>query len=307
MELNTLTAAAAQAGCTVTPQASMAALTTLRIGGAADVLIRLPDAAAAAAVLRVCRDTDTPWLLLGNGSNLLVGDRGIRGAVLQLSGGGTPALLSDGCRLHCAAGVPLSRLCIFARDRSLSGLEFAFGIPGTLGGAVYMNAGAYGGEMAQIVEKVEGVTAGGEPVELSAAALSFDYRHSALMTDAADEALIVTGVTLRLTPGRKEAITVRMRELMQRRQEKQPLEYPSAGSFFKRPEGHYAGALIEQAGLKGCRIGGAQISEKHAGFLINRGGATAADVTALCRHVQDTVLERSGIRLEPEVRFVGQF
>ena len=197
----------------------------------------------------------------------------------------------------------LKHLCQFARDNSLTGLEFAFGIPGTVGGAVYMNAGAYDGEMSQVVTMAHCITPEGERGVLPVAELELGYRHSALM----EKGYIVTGVTLQLKLGDYDAIAAKMKDLMGRRRDKQPLEYPSAGSFFKRPTGYFAGALVEQTGLKGFRVGDAQVSEKHAGFVVNRGHATAAEMLELCRQVQEKVYEAHGVRLEPEVRFVGEF
>ncbi len=290
-------------GCAVTQQAPMSAATTFHIGGPADLLIDLPDAAAAGQVIALCNREQIPYLFIGNGSNLLVGDKGIRGAVLRLADDGADPVLLDSNRIYAPGGMPLKRLCIFAREQSLSGLEFAFGIPGTVGGGLYMNAGAYDGEMKNVVESADCITPDGEQVTLSAAELDLGYRHSALM----DKGYVVTGVTLRLTPGDQTAIGEKMKDLMHRRQEKQPLEYPSAGSFFKRPAGYFAGALVEQTGLKGFRVGDAQVSEKHAGFVINRGNATAAQMQELCRQVQEKVYEAHGVRLEPEVRFIGEF
>ena len=289
-------------GCGVTLQASMAAATTFKVGGPADLLIDLPDAAAVSAVLAVCHAEEIPYLFIGNGSNLVVGDKGFRGAVLRLERSAQPTLLEDG-RIYAPAGMSLQRLCLFARDHSLTGLEFAYGIPGAVGGAVYMNAGAYDGEMAQVVVSADCVTADGTPIILTADELNMTYRHTALM----ERDLIVTGATIQLQPGDYDTIWAKMKELMTRRHDKQPLEYPSAGSFFKRPTGYFAGKLIQDAGLKGFTVGGAQVSEKHAGFVINRGGATAADLVELRNQVHDKVFAAFGVHLEPEVRFVGEF
>ena len=290
-------------GCGVTLQAPMSAATTFKVGGPADLLIDLPSADAAAQVLCICREEGIPYLFIGNGSNLVFGDKGFRGAVLRLdSRNAQPTLLEDGT-VYAPAGISLQRLCLFARDHSLTGLEFAYGIPGTVGGAVYMNAGAYDGEMAQVVLSADCVTADGSLCTLSAAELGMSYRHTALM----ERDLIVVGATLQLQAGDKDAIWAKMKDLMARRHEKQPLEYPSAGSFFKRPVGYFAGKLIQDAGLKGFTVGGAQVSEKHAGFVINRGGATAADLVELRNQVHDKVYAAFGVHLEPEVRFVGEF
>ncbi len=289
-------------GCAVTEHASMAQATTFRIGGPADLLIDLP-VEAAGPLLSLCQEEGIPHMFIGNGSNLLVGDKGIRGAVLRLADDGAEPTVLEHNRLYAPAGMPLKRLCLFAREQSLTGLEFAFGIPGTVGGAVYMNAGAYGGEMADIIESAHCLTPNGEPCTLSAAQLELGYRHSSLM----EKGYIVLGVTLRLTPGDYDTIAATMKDLMNRRREKQPLEYPSAGSFFKRPEGYFAGKLIQDAGLKGFAVGDAQVSEKHAGFVVNRGAATAADMVELCRQVQSKIMETDGVLLEPEVRFIGEF
>ena len=290
MNLTPLIDTATRCGCKITENASMAAATTFKVGGPADLLIDLPDDIAAGQVLACCTQTGIPYLFIGNGSNLLVGDKGVRGAVLRLDGHGVSPVRQEELGpgwVYAPAGMSLQRLCLFARDNALTGLEFAYGIPGSVGGAVYMNAGAYDGCMADVVLFAHCRTPEGECCLLPAEELAMTYRHTSLM----ENGLIVTGVTLQLRPGDKEAITARMKELMARRQEKQPLEYPSAGSFFKRPPGHFAGALIEQAGLKGYTVGGAQVSEKHAGFVINRGGATAADVLTLCRDVQEKIWE----------------
>ncbi len=307
MALSTLINSARAAGCTVTENAPMAQVTTFRVGGPADVLVTIPDADTAANLIALCRREDVPFFWLGNGSNLLVGDRGIRGAVLHLDPKASKVTLIDDTTLYCDAGMTLQRLCLFARENSLTGLEFAYGIPGTVGGAVYMNAGAYGGEMAQVVVSADCVARDGKRFTLTAAELALGYRHSTLMDYPANENPIIVGVTLALQTGEYDAIAARMKELITKRQEKQPLEYPSAGSFFKRPSGHFAGALIEQAGLKGYRVGDAQVSEKHAGFVVNRGNATAHDLCRLCKDVQAIVEQKAGVRLEPEVRFVGEF
>ena len=304
MNYQSLINIATELGCVVTQQASMAEATTFRIGGPADLLVDIPNDSAAAAIIAVCNHEDIPYMFIGNGSNLLVGDKGIRGAVLRLAEG-EPVLqpeLGDGV-IYAPAGMQLKHLCQFARDNSLTGLEFAFGIPGTVGGAVYMNAGAYDGEMSQVVTMAHCITPEGERGILPVAELELGYRHSALM----EKGYIVTGVTLQLKLGDYDAIAAKMKDLMGRRRDKQPLEYPSAGSFFKRPTGYFAGALVEQTGLKGFRVGDAQVSEKHAGFVVNRGHATAAEMLELCRQVQEKVYEAHGVRLEPEVRFVGEF
>ena len=290
-------------GCGVTLQAPMSDATTFKVGGPADLLIDIPSADAAAQVLRTCREDGIPYLFIGNGSNLVFGDKGYRGAVLRLDSRKATATLLDDTTIYAPAGMSLQRLCLFARDNGLTGLEFAYGIPGTVGGAVYMNAGAYDGEMVNVVVSADCVTADGGMVTIPAAELNMTYRHTALM----ESNLIVVGATLQLQAGDKDAIWDKMKDFMARRRDKQPLEFPSAGSFFKRPVGYFAGKLIQDAGLKGFTVGGAQVSEKHAGFVINRGGATAADLVELCRQVQEKILAEFGVQLEPEVRFVGEF
>lgn len=298
---------AEQQGCRITRNASMAAATSFRIGGAADCLIDMPHETAAQAVLAACRRAEIVPFFLGNGSDLLVGDRGIRGVVLRWDGKRQePQLLPDGTVL-CPAGVSLQRLCRFAQKHGLTGLEFAYGIPGSVGGALFMNAGAYGGEMAQVVIGATALTPSGERRNYAAEELQLTYRHSAFAEKPPAQRELIAAVRFQLTAGNPEDIDARMRALMTRRREKQPLEYPSAGSFFKRPEGYFAAALLEECGLKGYRIGDAQISEKHAGFVINRGCATAADILALCRYAQKTVQQQHGVTLEPEVQFVGEF
>lgn len=280
---------------------SMAAHTSFKIGGPADLFVTVPDGDSAAAVLVRCRAAGVPVMVMGNGTNLLVSDAGIEGVVLKIETE-TPPVLCKEAGVVCPAGLPVKKLCLFARDHGLSGLEFAFGIPGTVGGGVYMNAGAYGGQMSDVLESVRIVTRSGEWEELRAEELELGYRRSVLMETGG----VVVEARFCLTPDKREDIAARMEDFLSRRRDKQPLEYPSAGSFFKRPPGHFAGTLIESCGLKGARVGGAQISEKHAGFLINAGGATCADVLRLSERVQKTVLDTCGVRLEPEVRPVGR-
>ena len=237
---------------------------------------------------------------MGNGSNLLVSDGGIEGAVISLSG--INGISYDGEKITCGAGAMLSSVCLKALSLSLTGLEFAYGIPGTAGGALYMNAGAYGGQMADVIESAECLTASGEIKTLKKEDMRLGYRSSVFKKGG----LIIISLTLALKKGDKAEIKAEMDELLNRRKQKQPLEYPSAGSTFKRPEGYFAGALIEKNGLKGLTVGGAQVSEKHAGFVINRGGATAADVKALIGKIQKKVFENDGVMLEPEVIFKGR-
>lgn len=294
---------AIQNGWKIQKNAPLAPYTTFRVGGPADLFITVPDGEAAKRLLGACRDADIPWLLLGNGSNLLVGDQGVRGVTWRFDPQTAAChLCDDGETVTCGAGMTLTALCHFARANSLSGLEFAFGIPGTVGGAVFMNAGAYDGQMADVVQSATVLTSAGELQTVTAEELALSYRHSRCM-ETGD---VVVDVTLKLKKGDPDAITAKMQELMDRRRGKQPLNYPSAGSFFKRPPGHFAGALIEQCELKGFQVGGAQVSEKHAGFVVNAGGATAKDITDLANEVVRIVREQTGVTLEPEVRYVGE-
>lgn len=283
-------------GCVVFTDEPLKNHCSFRIGGKADYLLIPTSEAALLFALRQLREEGIPHLLLGNGSNVLFADEGFRGAVVKLAGGLT-ALREKNGLVYCEAGVILSRLCQWALERSLSGLEFAFGIPGSVGGAVYMNAGAYGGEMKDVVVRVRYLTPGGAIREVPVQEMSFGYRHTAFMSNGG----YILGAYFRLPAGDKETIAARMTELLNKRKASQPLEFPSAGSTFKRPSNGYAAAHIEECGLKGFRIGGAQVSRKHAGFVINTGDATCADVRALMAHIQKTVLEQHGVLLEPEV------
>lgn len=298
--IDALIGTAAAYGCRVERDLPLAELTSFRIGGPADKVITLPDVAAAAAINGILVSQNIPHFWIGKGSNLLVSDAGFRGVVLKLASGGAPERL-DGERVRCFGGVALPALSRFAQVQGLTGLEFACGIPGSVGGAVLMNAGAYGGCMGDVLESVT-VLRGDRAVELPADELALGYRHTAMMESGEP----IVSATFRLQPGDAAAIDARMTELLTARREKQPLEYPSAGSFFKRPEGHFAGALIENCGLKGFRVGNAEISRKHAGFVINVGGATCADVQELARQVRRKVLTETGVLLEPEVRLIGE-
>lgn len=278
----------------------MRAHTTFKIGGEADIFIIPASPAALISAVKKCTGLEIPYFILGNGSNLLVSDGGIEGAVISLAG--INGISAEGEKITCGAGAMLSSVCLKALSLSLTGLEFAYGIPGTAGGALYMNAGAYGGQMADVIESAECLTASGEIKTLKKEDMRLGYRSSVFKKGG----LIIISLTLALKKGDKAEIKAEMDELLNRRKQKQPLEYPSAGSTFKRPEGYFAGALIEKNGLKGLSVGGAQVSEKHAGFVINRGGATAADVKALIGKIQKTVFENDGVMLEPEVIFTGR-
>lgn len=274
---------------------------TFRVGGPADILVQ-PDISQIAGVIALCKKEQMPYTVIGNGSNLLVSDRGIRGVVIELSHQASDIII-EGCKVSVQAGTMLSKVAALAAKAGLTGMEFASGIPGTIGGGVVMNAGAYGGEMSQIVKKVIVLDEQGKEKCLSIEEMAYSYRSSIIMKCS----YIVLAAELELKEGNTEEITTRMKELAAQRVEKQPLEYPSAGSTFKRPEGYFAGKLIMDAGLKGFTIGGAQVSEKHCGFVINKDHATAADVDALMKHIQTKVRDRFGVTLEPEVRKLGDF
>lgn len=275
--------------------------TTFRVGGPADVLVQ-PDETALAAILALCRQYHVSYSFIGNGSNLLVGDKGIRGVVIEMT---DPMgnIEVDGTKITAQAGAMLSKIANTAASNGLGGMEFAAGIPGSVGGAVVMNAGAYGGEMKDIIEKVYVLDENGAQLELDRDALDLGYRHSCIP----EKKYIVTKVVLELVPRNEAEIRSEMKELNEKRAEKQPLQYPSAGSTFKRPEGYFAGKLIMDAGLRGYQVGGAQVSEKHCGFVINKGDATAADICQLMRDVSDRVQAQFGVVLEPEVKMIGEF
>ena len=294
-----LTARLQAAGIAYKEQEPLAAHTTFKIGGPAAVFVQPADEAQLCQAVRLCRELAVPCYLLGNGSNILFGDRGYAGAVVSLAGM-KREVRREGDTLTAPAGMPLSVLCTAALRAGLTGLEFAYGIPGTVGGAVYMNAGAYGGEMKDVLASVRYLTAEGQIVEAPAAELDLGYRHSVFESNGG----CILSAAVRLAPGDPEAIAARMDDLMGRRRDKQPLDKPSAGSTFKRPVGAFAGALIEQCGLRGYRHGGAAISEKHCGFVVNLGGATCADVLALCAEVQKIVKDQTGFALEKEIRVV---
>lgn len=275
--------------------------TMFRVGGPADVLVQ-PDETALAAILALCRQYHVSYSFIGNGSNLLVGDKGIRGVVIEMT---DPMgnIEVDGTKITAQAGAMLSKIANTAASNGLGGMEFAAGIPGSVGGAVVMNAGAYGGEMKDIIEKVYVLDENGAQLELDRDALDLGYRHSCIP----EKKYIVTKVVLELVPRNEAEIRSEMKELNEKRAEKQPLQYPSAGSTFKRPEGYFAGKLIMDAGLRGYQVGGAQVSEKHCGFVINKGDATAADICQLMRDVSDKVQAQFGVVLEPEVKMIGEF
>lgn len=280
---------------------SMSRHTTFRVGGPADFLV-MPDMESLPKVIAYCREKGIPCLVIGNGSNLLCGDGGVDGVVIEI-GKRMSGIRVGAENVAAEAGALLSAVSARAASESLTGFEFAAGIPGSIGGAAVMNAGAYGGEMKDVLTDVTVLTSEGEIRTVPAEELNLSYRHSAIP----GRGYIVLSVSLRLKTDDSDAIFAYMAELKEKRVSKQPLEYPSAGSTFKRPQGYFAGKLIQDAGLRGFVAGGAQVSEKHCGFVINRGGATAADICSLMEHVQQTVREQFGVELEPEVKFVGKF
>ena len=275
--------------------------TTFKIGGPADYLVFPSSIDEISGVMIIAKQYDIPVTILGNGSNILVLDKGIKGLVLKF-GCEMSYIRHLDATVTIGAGAMLADVCIYAAKHGLGGLEFAIGIPGSIGGAVFMNAGAYSGEMCQVVGGTVGVCADGTVKCFAESEIAFGYRHSAFQNNGC----IICEVELNLIRQEKPTIEQKMYEYQVRRETKQPLEMPSAGSTFKRPPGHFAGTLIEQAGLKGLTVGGAQVSIKHAGFVVNAGGATAQDVLALIKEVQRRVYEHSGVMLEPEVRIVGE-
>lgn len=288
-----------KAGIPLAEQEPMTRRTTFGIGGPA-LLLRPRSRAELQAAMTLCREAGEEPFILGRGSNLLVSDSGISRPVIQLDGDFT-AITREGNTLRCGAGASLIAVCRAAAENSLSGIEWGYGIPGSLGGGVYMNAGAYGGEMKDILTEVTFLDEAGEYRTLPAAELSLSYRHS-IFEDRSGT--VIVEAVLTLTPGDPAAIRAAMEDYMSRRREKQPLEYGSAGSTFKRPVGNYASALVDQCGLKGLSVGGAEVSRKHAGFIINRGGATAADVQELIAEVQRIVREKTGYTLECEIKYI---
>ncbi len=288
---------AREIGCRVTLGAPMSEYTTFKTGGNAALLAEPQSEKALSLLLAKCEEENIKPYIIGNGSNLLVDDGGIDSVVIKIGDGLSDIRLVDETTVECGAGLSLSRLCRFALEKGLSGIEFAFGIPGSCGGAVFMNAGAYGGEMKDVLVSCRHLDKKGNPGELSLEEMALGYRKSIYR----ENGYVVTMVRVRLRKGDREEIRAKMEDYLGRRKSKQPLELPSAGSTFKRPEGHFAGALIEQCGLKGLRVGGAQVNDKHAGFIVNNANATSADVVALIKLVQQKVFDETGIMLEPEV------
>ena len=293
---------AAELKCALRENEAMSAHTSFSIGGSADLFLEPVNEETLSNLVIACKKWEIPYFVLGNGSNILVSDLGIEGAVIHIGGGFSDVKADGATEIICGAGAKLSRLCSVALDNSLSGLEFAWGIPGSAGGAAYMNAGAYGGEMKDVLISCRHIDENGQIGERAGDDLQLGYRSSAY-SGTND---IIISMRLRLTPGNTEDIRAVMDELLGRRKTKQPLEFPSAGSVFRRPPNNFAGTLIEECGLKGHTIGGAQVSEKHAGFIINIGGATCHDVRSLIEHVRNEVFLRTSIKLETEIKVIGR-
>ncbi|MCD7828559.1 MAG: UDP-N-acetylmuramate dehydrogenase [Clostridiales bacterium] len=286
--------------CKILSDSPMSAQTTFKTGGNAEIIVLPKNINALVCAVNTAKKLGLPVNIIGNGSNLLVVDGGISGVVIKTASMDEDITV-NGNFLSCSSGASLTHLCVAACDNSLTGLEFAYGIPGSVGGAVYMNAGAYGGEIKDVLRSVTHLTPSGEIKTVPAEYLRLGYRTSIY---AKEQGYIVLSAKFELKKGEKTEIKNKMTELMSRRKEKQPLEFPSAGSTFKRPEGNFAGALIEQCGLKGFKIGGAQVSEKHAGFIVNTGGATSGDIIALINYVKETVKKKTGVTLEPEIKIL---
>lgn len=275
--------------------------TSFKIGGKADMFVSVRSEEEICALISLAKETHTPYMIMGNGSNMLVGDGGIRGLVIQI-GKEFSSIKTDGVLIEAQAGALLSRIASEAAKAGLTGFEPLSGIPGTLGGGIYMNAGAYGGEIKDVVRSVRYIDNDGAVHEISGNDCCFGYRHSVFTAGG----MYIVSAVIELEHGDKDKIRADMADYNKRRCDKQPVSVPSAGSTFKRPEGYFAGKLIQDAGLMGYSIGGAAVSEKHAGFVVNNGGATAADVLALIEHIQNTVKDKFGVDLEPEVRLIGE-
>lgn len=285
--------------CRYSDSALLSNYTTFHIGGKADVMIFPDTIDELTSAIKYINDNGYRYLTIGNGSNLLFSDDGFRGIIVNLVDLDKIELI-DETTIRCQSGASLAKLCRFAFDNSLSGLEFAYGIPGSVGGAAFMNAGAYGGEMKNVIVSCEHITVDGKLESYSGDELDYGYRHSVY----SDKNLVISSINIKLEKGEQPDIKAQMDVLLSKRKEKQPLEFPSAGSTFKRPEGNFAGALIEQNGLKGFSVGGAMVSEKHAGFVINYNKATCSDVLGVIEHCKKTVYDNTGIMLEPEVIFI---
>ncbi len=279
----------------------LANYTTMKIGGECDILICPNTEEHIAALVKLCRSESIPFFVLGKGSNVLVSDKGYRGCIIYTCGNAAHISV-NGNTITASSGASLTSICKAALEHGLTGAEFAYGIPGSLGGALYMNAGAYGGEMKDIVTSCRYIDENGELCTMPINEMELSYRHSIF----AERGCVITSVTIELKEGNKEDIKAKMQELMQRRRDKQPLEYPSCGSTFKRPEGYFAAALIEECGLKGYTVGGAQVSKKHSGFVINHNEASFADVIGVVDEVKRVVLDKKGVELECEMLILGE-
>ena len=286
--------------CEILVNSPMSRHTSFKVGGNADIVALPKNVDSLARILKSTHDNNIPVTVMGNGSNLLVKDEGIRGIVIKTTGM-DPEIDVDDEIIRCSAGTSLTKLCVTALENGLTGLEFAYGIPGTVGGAVFMNAGAYGGEIKDVLTSVQHINPDFILETADAENLNLEYRKS-FYSEHPD--YIIATAEFKLQKGDKADIKAKMDDLIGRRKDKQPLEFPSAGSTFKRPEGYFAGALIEQCGLKGYRIGGAEVSEKHAGFIINRDSGTASDIINLIEYVRETVKNNTGVTLEPEVKII---
>lgn len=289
-----------QMGIPLLPHEPMWRHTSFKVGGAARLMVKPQTIKQLQQVLKDVKRNSLPVFVTGRGTNLLVNDHGINAVVVNLDGNLDEMYLEEETCIVCQAGASLKKLCLFAQSHGLTGLEFAYGIPGTVGGAVYMNAGAYGGEMKEAVASCQALDQDGALLDYTLEQIGFGYRTSVFQKNGQ----CIVAARFALKKGDPVEIMERMKEIMQRRKDKQPLEYPSAGSTFKRPQGNFAGALIEQCGLKGCCIGGAQVSEKHAGFVINKGQATQKDIVNLIVHIQKVVLKETGCQLECEVKII---
>ncbi|MDE5771246.1 MAG: UDP-N-acetylmuramate dehydrogenase [Ruminococcus sp.] len=295
ININELTNLCDKLGCRITPECSLGEYVTFRFGGVCRALINVNSADSVAEILKYLREKNIRYFILGRGSNVIVSDEGFDGVVL-LFGSDFAKIEVNGNTIKCDAGALLASACVHAQQSSLTGMENLFGIPGTVGGALYMNAGAYGSEMADVVVSAEYIDENCEKRFINRENMELSYRHSVF----SETSCVITSVTMELSAGNADDIKEEMNNCMAKRSSKQPLEYPSAGSTFKRPEGSYASLLIEQCGLKGLSCGGAEVSEKHSGFVINKGYATCADVLELCGMVQKTVKEKTGFVLELE-------
>ncbi len=282
-------------GCKYSEKCMLSSHTTFKIGGECTMLIDINSAECAAELVKYLRRSGTKYTVLGKGSNIIASDKGYDGVILHI-GSEFSDIIAEGTTIRAEAGASLAAVCRKAQENSLSGMENLYGIPGVVGGGLYMNAGAYGSEMKDVVVSAEYINENGEICTMSAEDMKLSYRHSIF----SENNFIITSVTFDLSEGNSEEIKAAMAECMKKRSSKQPLEYPSAGSTFKRPEGSYASLLIEQCGLKGMSVGGAEVSTKHSGFVINKGGATCEDVLELCRSVREIVLEKTGYSLELE-------